>query len=110
MPVRLPFRQVVALDFEFSALPGERPRRPVCMVARELHSGQLVRLWEDEFPSTPPFETGADTFYIAFAIDVELGCHLALGWPLPTRLLDLRIEQLWATNNLQGKRGVVSLL
>ena len=110
MPVRLPFRQVVALDFEFSAPPGERPRRPVCMVARELHSGRLVRLWEDEFPSRPPFDTGADTLYIAFAIDAELGCHLALGWPLPTRLLDLRIEQLWATNNLQGKRSVVSLL
>ena len=44
---RLPFRQVWAVDFEFEASPGERPV-PVCLVARELRSGELLRIWQDE--------------------------------------------------------------
>ena len=46
----LPFREVWALDFEFTAKPGALPV-PVCMVARELRSGQLLRLWQDELPA-----------------------------------------------------------
>ena len=42
-----PYKQVWAIDFEFNALAGERPS-PVCCVARELRSGQLLRLGSDE--------------------------------------------------------------
>ena len=35
---------VWAADFEFAAPPGGRPV-PLCLVARELRSGRLVRLW-----------------------------------------------------------------
>jgi DNA polymerase family A len=106
----LPFGAVWAVDFEFSARPGERPQPPVCMVARELKFGRTIRLWEDEFGAFPPFSMGPDSLYVAFAVNAELGCHLALGWPFPTRILDLRVEQLWLTNNLNGKAGKVSLL
>ena len=41
------FREVWLVDFEFQAPAGERPR-PVCMVARELRTGRLLRLWRDE--------------------------------------------------------------
>jgi hypothetical protein len=38
------YRQVWAVDFEFTAPPGGRPG-PLCCVARELRSGRLLRLW-----------------------------------------------------------------
>ncbi len=38
------FAEVWAVDFEFTAPAGERPT-PLCVVARELRSGRLVRLW-----------------------------------------------------------------
>ena len=38
------FREVWAVDFEFSAPPGERPT-VVCMVAHELGSGRLWKIF-----------------------------------------------------------------
>jgi hypothetical protein len=35
---------------------------------------------------------------IAFYASAELGCHLALGWPLPARVLDLYVEFRRLTN------------
>ncbi len=41
------FSQIWAVDFEFIADPGERPL-PICLVARELLSGRLIRCWRDQ--------------------------------------------------------------
>ena len=38
------FREIWCADFEFHVPAGERPL-PLCLVARELRSGRLVRLW-----------------------------------------------------------------
>jgi hypothetical protein len=87
-----PYRQVVAVDFEFTAPPGERPS-PLCCVARELRTGRLERLWlTDGAPAAPPFGTGPDTLLVAYYSSAEWGCHLALDWPLPARILDLYAE------------------
>jgi DNA polymerase I len=42
----LPYKAIVAADFEFEfgGRDGNRPR-PVCMVAKELRSGQEWRIW-----------------------------------------------------------------
>lgn len=87
------FRQVWLADFEFSAQTGERPS-PVCLVARELRSGQLLRFSIDELRqmTRPPFSTGPDTLFVAYYASAELGCFLALGWPMPSRILDLCCE------------------
>src|SRR5260221_14591585 len=77
----LPFRAVVALDFEFIAEPGERPV-PVCMVAHELRSGQCWRLWHDQFGPAPPFPTGPDVLVVAYYASAEFGCYHVLGWPM----------------------------
>src|SRR5947209_6107193 len=80
------------------APPGER-LIPLCLVARELRSGQLVRTWlANGAPELPPYSTGADTLFIAFYASAELGCHLALDWPLPVRVLDLYAEFRCLTN------------
>ena len=97
----LPFTHVVAVDFEFelgghdtieaAGRSGERPR-PVCVVAKELRSGETWRLWRGEFGSAPPFPVDADTLLVAYYASAELGCFKALGWPPPAYVLDLFAE------------------
>jgi DNA polymerase I len=91
------FREIWAVDFEFLADPGER-QLPICLVARELRSGRLIRQWRTEFDRRPPYPTGPDCLFVAYYASAELGCHLALGWPLPERVIDLFAEFRVLTN------------
>src|SRR5262249_1666724 len=86
------FRQVWAVDFEFTAPPGGRPK-PICVVARELKTDRLERVWlETDPPPIPPYAVGPDALFTAYYASAEFGCHLALGWPMPARVLDLFTE------------------
>jgi DNA polymerase-1 len=85
------FDEVWAADFEFTAHTGERPI-PVCMVARELHSGRTIRIFENQFGPAPPFSIGPGTLFVAYYASAELGCFRVLGWPMPARVLDLCAE------------------
>jgi DNA polymerase I len=87
------FREVVAADFEYAALPGERPV-PLCLVPHELKSGQCFRTWKGQFGSAPPYATGPDVLFVAYYASAELGCYRALGWSMPERILDLFAEFL----------------
>jgi DNA polymerase-1 len=112
----LPFRYLVAVDFEFefgghasfeeAGRSGERPR-PVCMVAKELRSGQEWRMWRDELlaATRPPFPIGPDALFVAYYVSAELGCFRALGWPMPTNILDLFVEFRVRTNGLTTPAG-----
>jgi DNA polymerase I len=101
---RWPYREIWAADFEFEAGSGERPD-PVCLCARELRSGREIRLWRGQFDSAPPYPTDADTLFVAYYASAELGCHLALGWPMPARILDLFTEFRCGTNGLTVPAG-----
>jgi hypothetical protein len=102
----LPFRHVIAADFEFEfgGHAGERPR-PVCMVAKDLRTGQEWRLWRGEFASAPPFPTGTDALFVAFYASAELGCFKALGLPMPANVLDLFVEFRNLRNGLPTPAG-----
>lgn len=93
-------------DFEFIQQAGERPS-PVCLVARELRSGRLIRLWQDELLRMPksPFAVDDRTLFVAFYASAELTCFLALGWPLPVRILDLYPEFRCRTSGLTTPCG-----
>jgi DNA polymerase-1 len=84
-------------DFEFGTSPGGRPE-PVCLVARELRSDRLMRIWRDDLPRQSPFPSGRDSVFVAYAASAELSCFLELGWALPELILDLWVENLAATN------------
>src|SRR4051794_27123490 len=60
------------------------------MVAHDLVSGQRWRLWADELPGKSPFPE--DALFVAYFASAEMGCFLALGWPLPAYVLDLYVE------------------
>lgn len=100
----LPYQEIWVVDFEFLADAGENPD-PVCLVAWELRSGRKVRLWQDEFGTAPPYSTGADTLFVAYYASAEIGCHLAPGWPVPQRVLDLFTEFRNKTNGLPTPAG-----
>ena len=95
------FREVWAVDFEYMAPTGERPI-PVCLVAAEVHSGRKVRVWKDELDSMrrPPYGIDKNCVLVAYYASAELGCHLALGWPMPCNVLDLYVEFRNLTNGL----------
>src|SRR5271166_6941566 len=85
------FREIWAVDFEFNEPYGEQPK-PVCLVARELRSGRQIRQFQSEFGRSPPYPLSPDCLFVSYNAPAELKCHLALGWPMPTRILDLYVE------------------
>jgi len=106
------FSAVWFVDFEFTAPDGERPK-PVCMVAREMRTGRLFRLWLDQTErAAPPFPVDAKTLFVAYYASAELGCFLALGWPMPARILDLFVEFRCLTNGrpLPSGNGLLGAL
>jgi hypothetical protein len=102
----LPFRHVIPVDFEFEfgGQDGEQPRS-VCMVAKDLRTGQEWRLSRGEFGSLPPFPIGPDSLFVAYYASAELGCFKALGWPMPLNVLDLFVEFRNRTNGLTTPAG-----
>jgi hypothetical protein len=100
----LPFPEIWLVDFEYRAEPGENPD-PVCLVAWELRSGRKIRLWRDQFGPVPPYSTGPDVLFVSYYAAAEISCHLALGWPVPQRTLDLFLEFRNFTNGLPTISG-----
>jgi len=100
----LPFAEIWVVDFEFGSELGENPE-PVCLVAWELRSGRKVRLWRDEFGTAPPYPTGPSALFVAYYASAEIGCHLALDWPVPERVLDLFTEFRNRTNGVPTENG-----
>ena len=106
------FHQVWCVDFEYQELNGNNPVVH-CMVARELFTGRLIRQWlSGEGGIRCPIPLGEDTLYVAYFATAELKSHLALGWPLPTNVLDLFVEFRCRTNgkSLPSGNGLLGAL
>ena len=79
------YRNVVVVDFEYEIDDGDLPR-VLCMVAYVLDAAlrhvRTIRRWRGEFGSTPPFDIGPDTLFVALLSlggdDVLSGAGLAL--------------------------------
>ena len=97
------FGSIVVVDFEYEVGAGELPR-VLCMVAEvldeHLEHVRTIRLWRDEFGSRPPFDTGANTLFVAYSAWAEMQCFKQLGWEFPTYIYDLHTAYLAASNVL----------
>ena len=65
--MRVPFRRVVGVDFEFTARDGSGDLPiPICGVFTELPSGRTIRLWTDELHARreAPFPTDKGTLWV----------------------------------------------
>ncbi len=105
---RLPFARIVCCDTEYVARPGERVL-PVCLVAKELRSGQVVRRWMGGFGERPPYPLDKRTLFVSFSVPAELSVHRALGWRDPARVLDLFAEHRLNVNGRPYYQGLWGL-
>lgn len=105
------FKSIIAIDFEFSAPSGEQPR-VVCLVAKNLKTGEKWRYFQDELLSMkkPPYPQDSSTLIVAYYASAEITSYLALGWPLPEYVLDLFTEFRCLTNGLKLSSGGAGLL
>src|SRR3954452_6242120 len=65
-----------------------------------------------EFGALPPYRIDEKALFVAYYASAELGCHLALNWPMPANVLDLLAEFRSATNGLPlpAGRGLLGAL
>jgi hypothetical protein len=107
------YQEIWLVDFEYGSAPGELPEVR-CMVARELFSNRLIRLWEDQLKvlPQPPFRTDRRTLFVAYLASAELGCFHVLGWHPPERILDLYVEfkRITSGRKLSSGRGLIGAL
>jgi hypothetical protein len=100
------FNQIWSVDFEFVSRDGEVPNPVVCMVAKELLSGETGKLWlVGGSPPQPPYSIEDDSLFVAYNAVAEMSCHLQLGWKIPCNILDLYVEFLNLKNGLPKPSG-----
>ena len=96
----LPFRELWCVDTEYypgaglangGGVEGD-PLTPLCLVALEMRSGRIVRLWRNELGPFPPYRLDPDALIIAYALTAEFGVHLSKGWGEPACALDADVE------------------
>ncbi len=73
------------IDFEFSHEIGQSPR-PLCVAWHCVDTGEEGSRWLDDAETPNPFPS--EFRMIAHYALAELGCFHALGWPLPTAVID----------------------
>jgi DNA polymerase-1 len=77
------WKSIWAVDFEYAAAEGDNPR-PLCVVAHDLQSGRRLRQWLDGVSAAEcPYDTDAESLFLAYYASAEIGCHLELGGRSP---------------------------
>ncbi len=94
----LPLRPI-SVDFEY--IPADDGSiEVVCVVARDLWSGEVTRRFGDELGQRPPFPIGPNSVMVAYFAAAEIEAFLSLGWDLPAKIIDLYAEHMRLTNGL----------
>ena len=102
----LGFSQIWIVSFGAKWIHGEG-WTPSFLAARELFSKQTMALNRSEVLTTrlPPYPTANTAVLVSFAGDAIAGCHVRLGWPPPTRMIDLSVEFRKLTNGRRKPCG-----
>ena len=112
---QLPFREIWDVDTEYypglgfanGGVNGD-PITPLCLVARELRSGRVIKVWQGEFGPAPPYPIDKGVLIVGYMLGAEFGVHAALGWPEPACALDAYVEFRHCVNDgavVSGERG-----
>ena len=109
---QLPFREIWIVDGEFYPGPGLAnggvvgdPITPLCLVALEMRSGRLVRLWQDQLGPFPPYRLDNEALFVSYVNPAEFGFHIAKGWGEPACALDAYVEFRHYVNDGAVKSG-----
>jgi len=105
------FKEIWCVDCEFAVREG-KPPIPVCIVAKELRTGRVIRLFGEQMwqRKSAPFNVGDDSLVVAFYASAELSCFKVLGWQFPAHILDLYAEFKTLQNGLRPRQGGFGLL
>jgi hypothetical protein len=90
-PLLSAFHRVWLVSFVFVRPTGDRPT-PMCCIAQELKTERTICRWLEGACQPCPYDLDNDALVVCCDAADTLGCHLALGWPLPRHTLDLLIE------------------
>jgi hypothetical protein len=97
------FPNIVVGDFEYE-VPDGGLHNVLCgvyyLLDENLQHVRTVRQWRGEFGSTPPFDVGPDTLFVAYAAWAEMACFEQLGWKFPVHVFDQHTAYLATTNIL----------
>ncbi len=100
---------LVIVDFEFRQLDGREgnPVEVVCGVFKNLLTGEVLRIWQDELYQlpAPPFFDNPDVVLVAYYASAELACFRTLNWTQSVPVLDLYAEFRTHTNGLDLPNG-----
>jgi DNA polymerase I len=108
----LPFREIWAVDTEFypgaglanGGRDGDQST-PLCLVALEMRTGRIIRLWAGELGRFAPYRLDADALFIGYMNSAEFGFHIACGWGQPACALDAYVEFRHYVNDGSIKSG-----
>lgn len=97
-----------SVDYEFmGGLPESNPN-PICYVAENVDTGEVIRHWIDGSEHLPEYPTHGKALFIAFYASAEMSCHIALGFPKPLSIVDLFAEYRVTTNGrVTGGNGLI---
>ena len=75
--LRQHYDSVWCVDFEYNTgISGADAPSPICVVAREFFSGQIIRTWLWDGPAIPcPVNTDERSLYVAYNASSEITCH-----------------------------------
>ncbi len=92
-------------DYEFYGDDSDPLPTPICYVAKNLKTGELIRHWITKKESYPEYSLNDKSLFIAFYSPAEMRCHLALNFDFPIYILDLFPEFRCLTNGLKTPSG-----
>lgn len=93
----------ICLDTEYQHTDGEHVVS-VCLVARSMFTGQDWRLIAEPGQDNP-LPMDESVLYVTFAAHAEWSYFLAMGWTLPTTIIDLYAERMMATREERDHTG-----
>ena len=93
------FGSVWVVVVAVSAGPGER-LEPLALAAKDFGTGSLIEIGVPKLYGVrrPPYPTGSQALLITIGAHEVIACHLALGWRVPERIVDLMVEFRNVTN------------
>lgn len=98
------FASVWIVIFTVSRRPGEVVS-PVALAAQDASSGNLIEIGVPRLLSVrhAPYPTGPQALLVTVDAALVVACHLALGWRVPERILDLMVEHRNASGEEPAK-------
>ena len=108
----LPFPEILCVDTEFYPGKGKAnggvegdASTPLCLVAYEMRSKRVTRLWQDKLGRHPPYRLNNSALFIGYMNSAEFGFHIACGWGEPACSLDAYLEFRHFVNDGTVKSG-----